>query len=224
MPSMDMRAILRPQLTKEVKERGSGTLQMLDLPESLIKKLEASTYSEVMRALNENDKFLKLFEATNPNRMMIQTYQRDGNRKHPLLGMQHLVECICDGPPEKRYYLCTLCNITLATHMIIKHVLSFDHIFCYFKAWHPSTLLSKESYKDYTDSFTSMMRDFAKQTEEIHATANTDMKEVNLKPAEFPSVNFASFAEAWKKLECIMKENKGSSLITSIKPGNKLGY
>lgn len=49
-----------------------------------------------------------------------------------LVGMQHLVECVCDGPPEKRYYLCTLCNLTLATHMIIKHVLSFDHIFCYF--------------------------------------------------------------------------------------------
>lgn len=49
-----------------------------------------------------------------------------------LVGMQHLVECICVGPTEKRYYLCTLCQLTFATHMIIKHVLSFDHIHTYF--------------------------------------------------------------------------------------------
>lgn len=49
-----------------------------------------------------------------------------------LVGMQHLVECICVGPTEKRYYLCTLCKLTFAAHMIIKHVLSFDHIHSYF--------------------------------------------------------------------------------------------
>lgn len=51
---------------------------------------------------------------------------------HGFLGMQHLVECVCVGPHDKRYYLCTLCNLTVGAHAIIKHVLSFDHIFLYF--------------------------------------------------------------------------------------------
>lgn len=48
------------------------------------------------------------------------------------VGMQHLVEIVCVGQPEKKHYLCTLCHLTLTSHAIIKHVLSFDHIFCYF--------------------------------------------------------------------------------------------
>lgn len=36
------------------------------------------------------------------------------------------------------------------------------------KEWHPSTLMSKECYTDYTPSFESMMLDLAKQTEKIH--------------------------------------------------------
>ncbi|XP_051246988.1 uncharacterized protein LOC127358158 isoform X2 [Dicentrarchus labrax] len=222
LPSMNMSVILRPELTKEAHERGPGQLQMLDLPGNMLKKLETSTYSEVMRTLSENEKLLKLIEAVKPKRMMIQTYQRDSNRKHPLLGLQHIVECVCVGLNEKRYYLCTLCKLTLAAHMVIKHVLSFDHIYCYFKAWHPSTLLSKECYKDYNKALTSMILDFAKQTEEIHGTANADMKQVSLEPAKFTSVNFTCYAEALKELESITKENKESSLITSIKPGKKL--
>ncbi|XP_039676067.1 uncharacterized protein LOC120571276 isoform X2 [Perca fluviatilis] len=223
IPIMDSRIFLRPQVMKEVKKRGHGQLQLLDLPEDLLNRLERSTYTEVMHTLGENDKLLKLLEVTKPKRTMIQTYQRDRNRKHPLLGMQHLVECICVGPTEKRYYLCTLCNLPLAAHMIIKHVLSFDHIFCYFRAWHPSTLLAKESYVDY-NKFAPTLLNFAKQTEEIHSTSNTDMKQVSLEPAKFTSVNFASYAQALKALESIRKENNESGLITSVKPGNKLVY
>ena len=58
-----------------------------------------------------------------------------------LAGMQHVVECICVGPAEKRYYLCTLCKLTFATNTIIKHVLSFDHIFCYFVSSHMTDIL-----------------------------------------------------------------------------------
>ncbi len=39
-------------------------------------------------------------------------------------------------------------------------------------AWHPSTLLSKESYTKYTGSFASMILDLAKQAEEINGTAS----------------------------------------------------
>ncbi|XP_018553104.1 uncharacterized protein LOC108897799 isoform X2 [Lates calcarifer] len=222
LPSMNMWLTHKSQVSKEVRDKGPVTLQMLNLPQTLMKRLETSLYSEVMDILNENEALLKMLKATKPKRTMIQSYQKDSNRKHPLLGMQHLIECICVGPPEKRFYLCTLCNLTLATHTVIKHVLSFDHIFCYLKAWHPSTLMSKQCYINYTDVFASMMLDFAKQTEEIHGTANTDMKQVSLEPAEFRLVNSFCYAKALEKLESITKENKGSSLMTSIKPGNKL--
>lgn len=43
-------------------------------------------------------------------------------------------------------------------------------------AWHPSTLLSKESYSDYTKDFVLMMLDFAKQAEEIHRPDTSDVK------------------------------------------------
>ncbi|KAF3707484.1 hypothetical protein EXN66_Car000657 [Channa argus] len=190
IPKKDMRAILRPPFAKNVEESGLGTLQILDLPENLYKRLERSIYSEVMHTLRENDKLKKCLEAVIPRRTMIQTYHRDRKRKNPLLGMQHIVECICDGPNEKRYYLCTLCKLTLATHMIIKHVLSFDHVYNYFKAWHPSTLASKESYKDYKES---MMLNLAKQSLGIFGAPNNEMKQVSLEASEFASVNFACY-------------------------------
>ncbi|XP_068432131.1 uncharacterized protein [Clinocottus analis] len=222
IPSMNIEGVLRPEVTKAVKESGGRQLQVLDLPERLWEKVETSPYSDVMHTLRKNEKLLKLLEVVKPKQMTIQTYQRDGNREHPLLGMQHLVECISVGQTEKRHYLCTLCHLTLAAHAIVKHVLSFDHIFCYFKAWHPSTLLVKESYKDYTPSFASMMLDFAKQAEQIHGTANADMMQVRLEPTKFQSVNFTCYADALKELESIRKENKEGSLIVSVTPGMKL--
>ncbi|XP_071401801.1 uncharacterized protein [Centroberyx affinis] len=221
LPSMDMRHILRPEALKDTQDRGAEQLQMLDLPEKLFAAVEASSYSEAMHTLNENEKLFKLLRAGKAERRMIQTYQRDPNRKHPLLGLQHLVECVCAEQTEKRYYLCTLCHLTLASHKIIKHVLSFDHIFCYFNAWHPSTLLSKECYTNYTSFFIFMMLDFAKQTEEIHGVF-TDIKQVTLDPALFTSVDISCYAEALNKLESIRKERNESSLITSIKPGKTL--
>ncbi|KAK9526885.1 hypothetical protein VZT92_015559 [Zoarces viviparus] len=220
--SKNVKDILRPKVRHGVKENGGGQLQLLDLPGNQLKKLRTSSYSEVMRTLSENETLLKLLEAIKPKRVMIQTYQRDSNREHPLIGMQHLVECICVGQTEKRHYLCTICHLTLAAHAIIKHVLSFDHIFCYFRAWHPRTMLAKESYKAYSPVLGSTMLNFAKQTEQIHGTANADMKQVSLEPAKFTSVNFACYADALKELESIRKENNESSLITSVTPGNKL--
>lgn len=44
------------------------------------------------------------------------------------------------------------------------------------KVLHPSTLLSKECYQDYSKAFSSQMLNFAKQSEEINGTLNTDMK------------------------------------------------
>ncbi|XP_074542200.1 uncharacterized protein LOC141802558 isoform X2 [Halichoeres trimaculatus] len=221
IPSMSMRDVLRREILKEGNKAGTRRLQLLDLPKQLLEKLASCTYSKVIQSLSENDKLLKLFEAVAPKRMMLQQYQIDTTRKHPLLGMQHIVECVCVGPTERRHYLCTLCNLTFATHMVIKHVLSFDHIFGYFKAWHPSTLLSKESYTDHS-AFASLILDLAKQTEKIHDAANTGLKQVQLEPAEYSAINFACYKEALKELESIRKKKEESSLVTVVTPGPKL--
>ncbi|KAJ4928268.1 hypothetical protein JOQ06_016060, partial [Pogonophryne albipinna] len=215
-----MRSELRESGNDE--ESTTGDLQLLELPGELFKRVEKSNYSEVARTLSEIEKLPKMHEVFKKERMTIQTYLKDSKREHPLLGMQHLIECICVGQTEKRYYLCTLCNITLTPQGIIKHVLSFDHIFSYFKAWHPSTLSSKAYFNSYTKDFGSLMLNFAKQAEEIHGTANMDIKQVILEPAKFSSVNFTSYTEALKELESITKENNGSSLMPIVKPGKKL--
>ncbi|KAG7500485.1 hypothetical protein JOB18_019496 [Solea senegalensis] len=208
MPSMDISSILRPWIIKESIKKESGTLQFLNIPENLKKKFDTCSYSEVMDTLRENCRLLKIFEAVKPQRMMIQTYQKDGNRAHQLLGLQQLVECICVGQTDKRYYLCTLCKQTVATNMIIAHVLSFDHIHSYFEVKFPSTLLPKESYS-YSNSLVNTMIDLAKRTVDMDGTANAEMKQVSLDPAEFASVNFTCYEEALQKLESITMEKNG---------------
>ncbi|KAK5911292.1 hypothetical protein CgunFtcFv8_005482 [Champsocephalus gunnari] len=224
MPENQKKYFLRSELRESGNDEESttGDLQLLELPGELFKQVEKSNYSEVARTLSEIENLPKMHEVFKEERMTIQTYLKDSKREHPLLGMQHLIECICVGQTEKRYYLCTLCNITLTPQGIIKHVLSFDHIFSYFKAWHPSTLSSKAYFNAYTKDFGSLMLNFAKQTEEIHGTANMDIKQVILEPTKFSSVNFTSYTEALKELESITKENNGSSLMTIVKPGKKL--
>ncbi|XP_037330217.2 uncharacterized protein LOC119219254 isoform X2 [Pungitius pungitius] len=224
IPTQKVDKMLRRLNKRELNERSRGQLQMLDLPGKVFKPLKMKTYHEVMRALGENEKLLDSLEAVKPQRTTLQTYQRDPSREHPLLGTQHLVEIVCVGQPEKKHYLCTLCHLTLTGHAVIKHVLSFDHIFCYFKVWHPSTLLAKESYKEYSCHFASMMLDFAKQTENIHAAINTDMKQVRLEAGKFTAMRLTCYADALKELESMRKENQESSLVTSVKPGDKLDH
>ncbi|XP_069552171.1 uncharacterized protein [Brachyistius frenatus] len=219
IPNKEARAVQLEKFTEEMNTIWAGRLQMLHLPETLLGNLKSKTYSEVMESLNENNKLLELFQVGQPKRMMIEMYQTDSNREHPLLGMQHIVECICSGPPEKRHYLCMLCSLTVSTNMIIRHILSFDHLFCYFKAFHPSTLKSKECYSRCTDTdLFNMMLDFSKQSESIHTTENTAIKQVSLEPAEFKSVKSKGYAEALKELESITK----SHLTPSITPQKKL--
>ncbi|XP_051811692.1 uncharacterized protein LOC110968508 isoform X7 [Acanthochromis polyacanthus] len=212
----DVTKNLYSEVTEETTK--DAHLKLLHLPTNLIKELRTSTYSKVMDTLRENEKLLKLFEDTQPKRTTIQTYQRDSNRKYPLLGLQHIVECICVGSSEKSLFICTLCSLTVASHMIIQHVLSFNHVFCYFKAWHPSTLRSKERYCKYSTLFASGMLNLSKQAQQIHGTANTDVKTVSLEPDEFKLVDFTLYTAALKKLESIT----GSSLITDVTPGEKL--
>ncbi|XP_038144847.1 uncharacterized protein LOC119785944 isoform X3 [Cyprinodon tularosa] len=218
-PGMDIRSVLRSKLKSEVKKTELNYLQALHLPLQLLKNLMDSTYTEVMQALAEKDKLVEQFEAIQKNRTDLQDYHSSSNRKHPLLGLQHIVECVCAKPGEKRYYLCTLCCLVFANHMIIKHVLSLDHIHCYFKAVHPSTLLSKEAYRDYS-SFAHIIHDLSEQAEEIQAAEKVSMKQVLLEPSDFKAVNFKSYAEALKSMENITK----SSLTVSIKPGIKLEH
>lgn len=220
IPSATVTSSLRTCIKSEVDKNGPGVVQILDLPLNLYLKAHTKTYSEVMHLFSEN--LSKNIAAVLPKRKTIELYLRSDTRQHPLLGMQHIVECICAGQESKRHYLCTLCRLTLTTNMIIKHVLSFDHIHSYIEAWHPSTLMSKLCYKDNSESFSSQMLDFAHQSQNKLGTANNDMKQVILEPDVFTSVKLACYDKALKELESITKNETEHSLITSIKPGNKL--
>ncbi|XP_061903265.1 uncharacterized protein LOC133650251 isoform X3 [Entelurus aequoreus] len=209
-------------LPKHERSHQSGPIQMLDLPENLFGLYKTYTYSQVVHSLSEFDKLPKLLEVVKPKRVTMQEYQTDTHRRYPLLGMQHLVECICKGQTERTYYLCTLCKLTLAAHTVIKHILSFDHIYSFFKAWHPSTLVSNQCYRDYSEGFMSMMLNLAKQAEKLQGPARANMKRLSLEPDIFVSVNFHSYEDALNKLESIAKKKDGSSLKTCIKPAGKL--
>ncbi|XP_034016734.1 uncharacterized protein LOC117501876 isoform X2 [Thalassophryne amazonica] len=219
---MEMRDILQLDIVKEVKDKGPGQLQILELPEKLIQSLEASTYCTVMQTLSGNEKLASLLKDGKPKRMMMQAYQRDHNRNHVLLGMQHIVECTCVGQTEKTFYLCTHCCEVITTCTIIKHVISFDHLFSYIQAWHPKTLNKKKVYTVYSSGLALKMSDFAKQSLKIHQSSSTDMKQVSLEPAVFSSVSSLNYVEALKKLQSIRKEKRESNLKTLIKPGQRL--
>ncbi|XP_012724043.2 uncharacterized protein LOC105930392 [Fundulus heteroclitus] len=218
-PNLDLKSILWWKLKRESRKTELRHLQALHLPPALLEKLKSLNYTEVMRVFGENEKLIEKFKAMLQKRMTLQHYQSNDSRKHPLLGLQHIVECVCVQPGEKTYYLCTLCSLVLPNHMIIKHVLSFDHIHCYFKARHPSTLMSKESYKDY-NSFVHVVLNLAQQAEKINGAGNVSVKQVTLQPDDFKSVNFKSYPQALKSLESITK----SILTISVKPESKLEY
>ncbi|XP_030003251.1 uncharacterized protein LOC115428381 isoform X3 [Sphaeramia orbicularis] len=222
IPSASVTRPLMVCIKNEVDKNGAGVLQILDLPENLLIKAQKGTYSEVMHLFSENENLSKNIAVAIPSRKTIQSYLRSDTRQHPLLGMQHIVECICAGQKWKSHYLCTLCRLTLTTSMIVKHVLSFDHIYSYFEAWHPSTLMAKQCYMDNSQSFSSLMLDLAHQSQNILGTANSDIKQVILEPDVFTSVKLACYDKALKELESITKNETEHSLITSIKPGNKL--
>ncbi|KAK5605092.1 hypothetical protein CRENBAI_026514 [Crenichthys baileyi] len=218
-PDMDMKGILWYKLKRESSKTENQNLQILHLPQVLLEKMKSSTYSEVMQALGENDKLVERFEAMHQRRVTLQDYNSNNYRKHPLLGLQHIVECASGKPGEKKYNLCTLCCLVIPNHMIIKHILSFDHINCYFKTWYPTTLISEKACKDY-DTFVNLILDFANQAVKLQAAENVSMKQVSLQPDEFKLVNFKSYPQALKSLESITK----SSLTISVKPGKKLEY
>ncbi|XP_061598519.1 uncharacterized protein LOC133461539 [Cololabis saira] len=209
---MDMYGTLMSKIKQGSEKSGGSKLQMLHLPKQLLTMLKSGTYSEVMDTLNENYKLFNLFKDIQTKMKTIQAYQNDSKRKHPLLGLQHLVECICVGPGERRRYLCTLCSLSLGGHAV-KHILSFDHIYCYLNKQHPSALPSKDSFSNY-DSFAPKMIDFARESEKIHGNGSVK----RLEPEQFRSVNFTCYAQALENLQSTTK----SGLTTSITPGDKL--
>lgn len=132
-PDMDMKSILWEKIKRESRKNELQKLQVLHLPGLVLDKLRSSTYLEVMGTLDEKGKLVERFEAMHQNRVSLQGYHSNTNRKHPLLGLQHIVECVCLEPRGTKYYLCTLCCLVMPNHMITKHVLSFDHLHRYFK-------------------------------------------------------------------------------------------
>ena len=69
------------------------------------------------------------------------------------------------------------CESIIIVCLLGRHSLKFYSLQ---KAWHPSTLSSKHYFNTYTKDFGSLMLNFAKQSEEIHGTANMDMKVMKL--------------------------------------------
>ncbi|XP_055732557.1 uncharacterized protein LOC129819896 isoform X2 [Salvelinus fontinalis] len=221
MPNMDMLNLIRPLAVKEMDKNGPGVLRVLDMPKSVFVKLKRSGYSKVMQALTQTDRLAECIRADRPERMTIQEYHRDPNRKHPLLGLQHLVEYCCEGHGQRRSYLCQLCRLPVPSRRVIQHTLSFDHLYWYFKVCHPSTLLMKDCYKEYSCRFISMILDLANQAQDISQSANKEIQQVVLEPAVFSSVEFSVYTEALRKLQTIRRDHEGS-LKTSITPGDKL--
>ncbi|KAK7899125.1 hypothetical protein WMY93_019978 [Mugilogobius chulae] len=199
------------------KEKGCGELQLLHVPAKLHTQCTSKTYREVMIVLHQNKSLSDIFEERKLHIVSIQTYRDDANRKHPLLGLQNLVECICKSPYLMKHYLCTLCGLHVFSSNIIRHVLEFNHLFCYFNKYHPSTLEAKKCYPTYNQDFANTMTDLAKQSEKLHGLG--DIQQVNLKPSQVLSVSNACFEEAVRKIESFTKKN---NLIPVVKPGNKL--
>jgi hypothetical protein len=81
MPNMDMLNLLQPLAVKEMDKNGPGVLRVLDMPKSVSVKFKTSGYS---KALTQIDRLAECIRADRPERMTIQEYHRDPNRKHPL--------------------------------------------------------------------------------------------------------------------------------------------
>lgn len=79
------------------------------------------------------------------------------------------------------------------------------------RVWHPSTLLAKESYNKYSWSFACKMLDFAKQTEQIHATTNADMKVIHL----MKSHSYAFVCVELNPYACVAASKPGGRQIHS---------
>ncbi|KAM6959166.1 uncharacterized protein FYW47_010586 [Aplochiton taeniatus] len=221
----DMFEHIRQMVQKELENNGHGELWLLDLPKNLTAMFKTSThtYSKVMEALCQIDELVQRFKDDRPKRITIQTYQKDPNRKHPLLGLQHLVQYSCAGLSERKTYLCILCSLSFPAHKIIKHMLGFDHIYWYFKKCHPGTLLMKEMYKEYTSLFSAVMWDLASQAQQLNETATTEIKVIKTPFLEkIGSTNIAAKTRSFEKLESVRRECKQSSLKTTVKPGDKL--
>ncbi|KAL0962063.1 hypothetical protein UPYG_G00335220 [Umbra pygmaea] len=218
LPSTDMSNCLRPLAAKEMEKNGPGVLRVLNMPEKVFHDLKRSSYSKVMQALTHTDRLERCITADRPERRTIQEYHRDPNRKHPLLGLHSLVEYCCEGSNLRMSYLCQLCQLPVSFQRVIKHMLSFDHLYWYFKAYHPSTLLTKDTYVVYSCRFQSIMLDLANQAQEIGKSASKDIQRIVLEPEVFSSVP-SSYKEAMRKLESIREERKEACLKTRITPG-----
>ncbi|XP_055016183.1 uncharacterized protein LOC110168590 isoform X3 [Boleophthalmus pectinirostris] len=205
-------------LMKELQKTGIGVLQVLHLPVNIQNQCDGKTYHQVftvMILLHQNKLLSVMFKEMKPGRMSIQTYRDDANRKHPLLGLQHIVECVCMSQYEMKHYLCTLCCLHVPSSRIIRHLLSRDHLFCYFNKWYPSTLPAKGNYRN--SEIPSKLTDLAKQSEKIHGL--TDIQQVKMEPCHVFTVLKASFKDALSGIESMIKK---STLLPTVKPGTKL--
>ncbi|XP_030202110.1 uncharacterized protein LOC115535227 isoform X4 [Gadus morhua] len=219
-PGPSMFQDVKPVAMRDVKKNGNGVLQVLDLPKDLFCVIRGASYAAAMSTLEENEKLASQLKVSKPKWISVQSYVAFPRRKHALLGLQHLVECVCDRESGKKFHLCTLCQITLRGHAVISHAISFDHVYRYINAWHPSTLRSKQCYTECNALFKTSILHYARQAEERSGT-NNSIKQLTV-TTEVLNLLEASYSKALATLEPISRECNGRSLITSIQPGDPL--
>uniref|UniRef100_A0AAV2K3Z4 C2H2-type domain-containing protein n=1 Tax=Knipowitschia caucasica TaxID=637954 RepID=A0AAV2K3Z4_KNICA len=211
--NMSDEPLMLDDFKKEQEKKGVGELQVLHLPEKILNRYMVScqSYRKVRIWLHTYKGLAKMFNERVPERVKIQTYKDNPNRKHPLVGLQYIVEAVCVSPLlETNIFLCTLCCLQLDSSMIIRHLLSFDHLYNYFSDVDP-TLKEKECYRN-----DCTLTELAMQLKKHEG--HTKIQRVYLNPRQISAVVYPSFKDALCQMETIMKNR-----LPRVKPRRKLG-
>ncbi|XP_053347596.1 uncharacterized protein LOC128518483 isoform X1 [Clarias gariepinus] len=219
----DAFSYLQSHATKEYNNKGPGSLRVYDLAKMVMRKCKKLHYHQVMAVLSKTDKLMEHIQAGIPRRKSIQEYITDPARANPLLGLNLFIEYSC--PNNKGYcgYLCIVCKKNISANQSISHCISFDHIYWYLKAAHPTTLVSpKSSYSNYSTKFQKEILNLAKQAQTV--CPSTEVQTVHVDLECFKVVKTSSFANALEKLKGIVKEKNLSELNVSVTPGKRIMF
>ncbi|KAJ8386269.1 hypothetical protein AAFF_G00174650 [Aldrovandia affinis] len=216
IPSQDMLSILRPQVQAVEKEQGSGLLQVFDMPTNFIGN---TPYLPTMRALCQTDELNERLKVK--KWIKLETYLTKPNRKHPILGLDFLVEYRCTKYRKLCGYLCLLCKKRVRETLVIAHIIGFDHLFCYLDLTHPSSLGSKSLYKHYDAQYNSMILDLATQAEKMDSSGKVQ-RQIELDPTVYDQVDSTEFSSALNKLQMVWEENNQSNFQPLVTSGPRL--
>ncbi|XP_036372052.1 uncharacterized protein LOC118769142 [Megalops cyprinoides] len=218
MLSQDMLSSLTPRVKAEEKQRGPGMLQVLDMPKETFQMIRQTPYFTNMRILCQTE---ELKERLRVKKLVtLQEYLSNPKRKHPMLGLQFLVEYRPANSSKLCGYLCLLCKKRVEDAQVIAHVIGFDHLFWYLDLAHPSSLACKSHYKQYDAEYRTMILDLAKQAEQIDSSGK--VKVMTVDPTIYEEVESSDFTMALSRLQTIWREQNQSDLQPLVTPGERL--